>query len=167
MVPSLEFAGPYLRAARRRARLAFAEWPNREELIEDAVSTAWELLRTAPAAATPASIACYATRRVKIGRQFTESQRSITGPNPLRLDKATRNELADVLTTSNDPALIVQVRLDFADWYQQLSGREQEMLIAFLNGERTKDLAVRYGITKARVSQIRGELIDHWRAFTD
>lgn len=166
MKPELDFVGPFLRAAQRRARLVFADWPNREELIADAVSTAWELLLTAPPVATPSSIACYATRRVKIGRQFQERQRSITGPNPRQLDKPTRNELADVLTHSNDPAVIVQVRLDFAAWHELLTAREQEMLVAFLNGERTKDLATLYGITNARVSQIRRELMEHWAAFT-
>ncbi len=166
MNPTLEFASPFLRAARRRARLAFADWPNREELVADAVSTAWELLLTAPPAATPSTVAYYATRRVKIGRQFSERQRSITGPNPRQLDKPTRDELVDVLTTSDDPAEIVQVRLDFAAWYENLTGREQQMLLAFMDGERTQDLARRYGISNARVSQVRRELVEHWAAFT-
>src|ERR1700752_2896322 len=119
MNPTLDFA-PFLRAPRRWPRLTFADRPNRDELTDDAVSTAWELLQTAPPAVLPSTIARFAVRRVKIGRQFSERQRSITGPNPRRLDKPTRDELVDVLTTSNDPAEIVQVRLDFAAWYEEL-----------------------------------------------
>jgi hypothetical protein len=42
---------------RRRARLVFAKRPDREELIADAISVAWELVQTAPPEATPQSIA--------------------------------------------------------------------------------------------------------------
>jgi DNA-directed RNA polymerase specialized sigma24 family protein len=165
MNPTLDFA-VFHRATRRWARLVFAGRHDREELTDDAVSTAWELLQSSPPTVMPSTIARFAVQRVKVDRQFAERQRSITGPNPRRLDKPTRNALVETLTTSNNPAEIVQVRLDFAAWYEQLTGREQQLLLAFLDGERTKDLARRFGISFARVSQIRRELVDHWAAFT-
>lgn len=165
MDPTLD-ANPFLRAARRRARLMFAKRPDREELINDTISTAWELLQTAPPTATPQSIAWYATKRIKVGRQFSERQRSITGPNPRRLDKPARGEVADYLDDSGDPAELAQVRLDFVAWLEFLTERERDMLSAFLNGERTSELADRYGVSHARVSQIRRELINHWEAYS-
>src|SRR4051812_15719701 len=82
---------PFLVAARRRARMVFARRSDRAELIADTISTAWKMVQTAPPEATPRSIAWYATKRVKIGRQFSEGQRSIEGPNPQRFDKPQRD----------------------------------------------------------------------------
>jgi hypothetical protein len=108
--PTLD-PGPFLRAARRRARLVFAKRRDRAELIADTISVAWEMVQTAPPEATPQSIAWYATKRVKIGRQFTERQRSITGPNPRGLAKPPRDEgwLTDVVDDSQNPADLAQV----------------------------------------------------------
>jgi DNA-directed RNA polymerase sigma subunit (sigma70/sigma32) len=166
--PTLDPA-PFLVAARRRARLVFAKRHDRAELIADAVSVAWELVQTAPPQATPQSVAWYATKRVKVGRQFSERQRSITGPNPRRLNKPARDEewLTDVLDDSQNPAELAQVHLDFVAWLDVLTDRERAMLAAFMNGERTSTLAARYGISHARVSQIRRELVDHWAVFTE
>jgi hypothetical protein len=168
MDPTLD-SGPFLRAARRRAMLVFARQRDRAELIADTVSTAWELVQTAPPEATPQSIAWYATKRVKIGRQFAERQGSVTGPNPRRMNKPQREagELAEVLDASQNPADVAQVRLDFVAWLDVLTDREREMLTAFLNGERTSDLAAQYGVTLGRISQIRRDLINHWLAYTD
>lgn len=158
----------FLRAARCRAKLVFARRADREELIADTISAAWELLQTAPPSATPQSIAWYATKRVKVGRQFSERQRSITGPNPRHLEKPPREPgwLPEVVDGSQDPAEVAQVRLDFIAWLDMLTDREQAMLTAFLNGESTSDLAARYGISHGRVSQIRRELVQHWIAYT-
>jgi DNA-directed RNA polymerase sigma subunit (sigma70/sigma32) len=168
MDPTLD-PGPFLRAARRRAKLVFAKRRDQAELIADAVSVAWEMVQTAPPEATPQSVAWYATKRVKIGRQFAERQRSMTGPNPRRLDKPQRDEgrLLDVLDDSQNPAEVAQVRLDYVAWLDVLTARERDMLAGFLNGERTGDLATQYGVSQARVSQIRRELIEHWLVFTD
>lgn len=168
MDPTLD-PGPFLRAARRRANLVFARQRDRADLIADTVSTAWELVQTAPPEATPQSIAWYATKRVKIGRQFSERQRSMTGPNPKRLPKPPRDtgELPDVVDDSQNPAEVAQVRLDYVAWLEVLTARERQMLAGFLNGERTDDLAAQYGVSPGRVSQIRRELIDHWLVFTD
>jgi DNA-directed RNA polymerase sigma subunit (sigma70/sigma32) len=168
MDPTLD-PGPFLRAARRRAQLVFAKQRDRAELINDTISVAWEMVQTSPPEATPQSIAWYATKRVKIGRQFTERQRSLTGPNPRRLDKPRRDgdELADVLDDSQNPAEVAQVRLDYVAWLEVLTNRERAMLTAFLNGERTSELATQHGVSPARVSQIRSELIKHWLVFTE
>ena len=156
-----------IRAAGRRARLMFAKRPNRAELIADTISVAWELLQTAPPTATPQSLAWYATKRVISGRQFSERQRSITGPNPRRLDKPKRETWLDwIVDDSQNPAELAQVRLDYAAWLDFLTDREREMLTAFLNGERTSELATRYGVSHARVSQIRRDLVEHWAVFT-
>lgn len=168
MDPTLD-PTPFMRAARRRAMLVFARRPDREELIADTISSAWELVQTAPPQATPQSIAWYATKRVKVGRQFSERQRSITGPNPRQLDKPPRDSelLTDVVDDSRNPADVAQLRLDFIAWLDVLTERERVMLTAFLNGERTSDLSAQYGISPARVSQIRRELVEHWAVFTD
>jgi DNA-directed RNA polymerase sigma subunit (sigma70/sigma32) len=168
MDPTLD-PTPFLRSARRRAQLIFAKRHDRAELIADTISVAWELVQTAPPDATPQSIAWYATKRVQVGRQFVERQRSITGPNPKRIDKPQRDEapLMEMVDDSQNPADLAQLHLDFVAWLDVLTDRERAMLAAFLNGERTNDLATRYDVSRARVSQIRRELVQHWSIFTD
>lgn len=165
---AIEFGAEFMGEVKRRARQVFAKHPNRQELIDDTLSVAWELLQTASEAATPKTLAYYATRRVLSRRQFQERQRSVTGPNPRGLPKPERESgsLVDALDPLHDPAELAQVKLDFTAWLDALTDREQELLVAFMRGERTKDLARRYGVTCARISQIRNELVEHWLAFT-
>src|SRR5690349_19333992 len=96
-------------------RFAGHRWKNDPELEDkrcDARSVAWELWQAAQPEATPQSIAMYAIRRVCVGRQFSESVSSLTGPNPKRIDKPQRATLdvSHLFKTGDDPARIVLFR---------------------------------------------------------
>ena len=52
----------------------------------------------------------------------------------------------------------VQFRTDFADWTQRLPARKQQILKQLAIGERTEDVARSFGVSSARISQMRGEL---------
>jgi DNA-binding NarL/FixJ family response regulator len=153
-----------------RAKLVFQGKPDADEHVSDAISVAWQALLNAPQAATPQSIAVYACLHVKMGRQFRQSTKSIDGPNPRRRRKP-RRKVADVgkvlARERNNPAALATVKMDFTAWLPLLTPKEQRYLEAFLSGETTKEIADRFEVTTARVSQVRRKLWEHWKAFTD
>ena len=59
----------------------------------------------------------------------------------------------------------VQFRVDFGDWLQGLSRRDQRIAERLARGERTKDVAEKFGLSQARISQLRTELKDDWESF--
>jgi DNA-binding NarL/FixJ family response regulator len=168
MHPSLDFDRDVLPVVTPLAKCNFKNSPHGSELIADAISVAWEILQQSPAAATPQSISMFAIMRVKIGRQFREKLQSITGPNPRRRQRPKRSEMVQATLTCEyeDPADIAQMRVDVEDWLVVLTARQIAFLEAFVSGERTQDIAKRFRVSPARVSQLRGELVAHWQAFT-
>lgn len=154
---------------RARARVVFKGHANGAEKVSDAISVGWELSQTAPETAKPDDIAFYACLRVKVGRQFRQSSRSIDGPNPRRQKKPQR-ELANVglamARRDANPAAIATVLVDYAEWQPLLTPRERKFLEAFLRGDSNQEIAARLKVSSARVSQLRRKLVTFWRAFT-
>ena len=67
-----------------------------------------------------------------------------------------------------DPAAIVQYRLDVPLWIASLSAALRKTVRALLNaprGMRYQDIARRLGISPARLSQRRRELFTRWQSF--
>ena len=56
-------------------------------------------------------------------------------------------------------------RIDFPTWLGTLSSRDRRIAETLSVGERTKDVARRFGISSGRVSQLRRELRDCWDRF--
>lgn len=161
------FEGRYLPVLRQFSGKYLAGLANGETLAMEAESEAYLGYLAAPDQ-PPESIAYYAIKRVKSGRQHQESARSMTGPNPRRVAKPVR-ELFDpraLCREGDDPALIVATRLDYWAWMDGLPGRKQRIVRDLANGETTQDVAARYGLSEGRVSQIRRECLESWRAFT-
>jgi DNA-binding NarL/FixJ family response regulator len=169
MVQKPDFYRDVVPVVRIHAKLVFQGLRDADEMVSDAVSVAWEALLTAPQAATPQSVAAIACRRVKSGRQFRQSAKSIGGPNPRRKRKPQREEadIGKVLARErNNPAALATVKMDFTAWLPLLTQREQRYLEAFISGETTGEIARRFRVSPARVSQMRRELLEHWKAFT-
>lgn len=158
-----------LPVVRARARVVFQFHRDRADKIADAVSLGWQFALTAPESAKPADIAYYACLQVKCDRQFRQSSRSIDGPNPRRRKKP-RRELADVgkafARGHDNPESMATVLVDYAEWMLLLTPRERGFLEAFLRGDGTKEIAARYHVSPARISQIRRKLVEYWRAYT-
>jgi hypothetical protein len=55
--------------------------------------------------------------------------------------------------------------VDFPEWVHRRSDRDRRLIGAMLVGERTRDLAGRFGLTPGRVSQLRREFHDDWSAY--
>jgi len=56
-------------------------------------------------------------------------------------------------------------RIDFARWLKGLTRRDQRVIAAFVSGERTWTVAERFGVSEARVSQLRRKYEREWRVF--
>lgn len=151
------------------ATKAFRQRHNRRELVCDTLSVCWELMQTAPPEATPRTIAKYAVLRVKSGLQFTQSSRSLTGPNPLRKAKARRTafEIGLIGRLGDNPKALAALRIDFPGWVETLTVRQTQVLSMALQGDSTAEIAEQLGITWSAVSQIRRKLVDRYYAHHD
>ena len=63
------------------------------------------------------------------------------------------------------PAEIVATKLDFAAWLRSLPIRQRRIAKVLATGETTLATAHKFGVTESRISQVRRELADSWRAF--
>lgn len=153
---------------RKYAKRVFRGTPNREELVDDAVSLGWEAWSAARKIIKPKRFAYYACLRVKCERQFRQSERSIETKSLRGVVKPLRGNLTAPITTrpGDNPATIARLRVDFAAWLLALSESKTAYLECFLLGETTTEIAAKFDVTLARVSQIRRELLEHWRVFT-
>ena len=77
------------------------------------------------------------------------------------------DELAEALADNTKSAVPEQVafRLDFPRWRASLRRRDRKILDALARSEGTADAARRFGISPARVSQLRREFEEGWWAF--
>jgi hypothetical protein len=142
---------------------------NKREKMADAISEAWVQFESAPPNATPVSIAYYAVLRVNHGRQFKQSVRSITGPNPLGAAKDTRCEFNQYLLLDRrlNPADAVVVLIDFPGWFATLTKRQQTICMAALMGDTTREIAERLKVSPPAVSQVRRKLVELWQSYTE
>jgi DNA-directed RNA polymerase specialized sigma24 family protein len=63
------------------------------------------------------------------------------------------------------PAEIAAARIDFRAWLKTLPTRNRHLAEQLATGESTSNVAVLFGISSARVSQLRRELHDAWHVF--
>jgi hypothetical protein len=86
-----------------------------------------------------------------------------------RLDHYDREENAweEVLVEDRHcgPFDIVRTKLDFAAWLRSLPVKLRRIARTLANGERTHDVAHRFGLSDGRISQVRSELHASWRRF--
>jgi len=65
----------------------------------------------------------------------------------------------------SSPADIAATRIDFSDWLAVLPDRKRHVAEYLAIGETTSDAARQFGVSAARISQLRRELHDSWRQF--
>jgi transposase-like protein len=63
------------------------------------------------------------------------------------------------------PADVAACRIDFAEWLRRLTARLRKIALALAAGETTSAAARMFGVTPARISQIRQWLKESWEAF--
>lgn len=154
----------------------------REDAIQDMIGLAWRWhLRLAEkgrdATAFPTAIATYAARAVKSGSRLTGQERAndVLSPVAQRRHQFYVGKLPDFETltehpvcealydnTKSPPDETVCFKLDFLAWLASLSERDRHIVEDLLMGERARDVAHKYRLSPARVSQKRREFCRDW-----
>jgi hypothetical protein len=177
----------------RYARIAFRDLnpEARAELVEESIANAFVAFRRLVeqgkgelAYATP--LAMYAIKQVKAGRRVgSKLNIGDVSSRHCQLRKGVRVGRLDVRVGRLDhydkdaeqwkeiliedhragPAEIAAVRIDFGAWLTSLPGRLRKIVATLATGESTIAAAKRFGVSAARISQLRGELKASWDGF--
>src|SRR5262249_29387708 len=158
-----------------------------EEALAEMAALAWKwFLRLVEqgkdAADFPATLAAYAARAVRSGRRVCgqERARDVLSPRAPKRQHFTVQPLpayepgveatatVDALrdNTGTPPDEQAAFRIDFPAWLRRLGDRNGRIAQDMALGERTQELAGKYGTSQARISQLRREFRDDWRRFT-
>jgi hypothetical protein len=168
---------------RSRASRAFRKLDpeSREDLIEEVVASAYcsfvRLARQGKASmayATP--LANFAIRQAISGRRVGAKSRLYDVTSPFarssrgihveRLDDEQGGLLATLIDGRRaSPADIAAARIDVASWFHKMSDSHRRIAQALAMGDTTSEVARQFGLSSARVSQIRGILKASWETF--
>jgi hypothetical protein len=170
---------------RRQASVAFRGKSSeaREELIAEVVAKAYRAFcrlvergKEDVAFATP--LAQYSIRQVRSGRLLggRERPRDVMSARDQqrgfeidRLGHGDREESQWQEIVVEDhragPAEIAACRIDFASWLRLLPIRLRKVALTLARGETTSEAAKKFGVTPARVSQLRLWLKENWESF--
>lgn len=159
----------------------------RADRVAEAVALSWKWFQTLvqrgkDPALFPTTLATYAVKGVRAGRKVVgmEKGKDVMNPVAQKRHGFVVGKLPDYATLETNPlneALIdnrqtspdeqAAFRLDFAAWLRSLSRRDKHLVTDMGLGERTKDLAHKYGCSPGRVSQKRLELCGDWKSFCE
>src|SRR5262249_32640259 len=143
----------------------------------------------------PSALADFAARAVKAGRRLCGKHKGKDVLNPLAqrrhdfvvealpvstrrshesrysvpLGQQAQDALEERLHDNAQTPVPEQVvfRLDFPVWVGSRSERDRRIIDDLLQGERTLDVADKYGLSPGRVSQLRREFMASWERFCD
>jgi len=160
--------------ARRAFRHLFGRRADFDDAVADAVAYAiasYRSLQSRPErGATAGSIARYATLHVSARRGWHYSTSDALSP----LCRDTRGyeveallEYATAAATQEDPAHIVQVKLDLLSWLSTLPPCRRAIADDLMAGMTATAVGRKYGLSPSRVTQIRQELRRYWLRYTD
>ncbi len=164
-----------------QARVAFRNRTieAREELTQEVIANAYSAFarlvergKVDSAFATP--LAHYAIRHVRDGRRVGNklNRRDLMSPanRRVRIERLDRYDSASsawkeaiVADRRATPADTAAARLDLAEWFRSLPTRDRRIAKALAAGETTAEAARRFGVSPARISQLRHELRRSWR----
>jgi hypothetical protein len=157
----------------------------REDAIEDMVGLAWQWhLRLAEkgkdANCFPTALASYAARAVKSGSRVAGQERAndVLSPMAQQRHHFFVGKLPDFETFSDHPVCealhdntksppdeTACFKLDFMAWLASLTQRDRGIVEDLMIGERALDVANKYRMSAARISQKRREFCRDWCAF--
>jgi hypothetical protein len=156
----------------------------KEEYIAEMVALAWKWHRRLAergkdATRFPTALATFAARAVRSGRRLAGMDRARDALSPLAqqrkgfavgklpdcslygnvFDEALRDN------TQTPPDEQCAFRIDFPAWRATHTERDRRVLDDLMVGERTLDVAGKYGLSPGRVSQLRREFLLDWRRY--
>jgi len=155
------------------------------DCIAEVVALAWSWFirlaeRGKDATHFPSVLASYAARAVHSGRRVCgqEKAKDVLSERAQRrhgfsvgklpdFSTLSENPLAEALTDSTRSPVPDQVefRIDFPGWLRTRTNRDRQLIGRMVVGERTLDLAKRFGLSPARVSQLRREYQEDWQRY--
>lgn len=180
LVPRIETHGRiyfrHLRCAHRR-----------EEALAEMTALCWKWFlrlteRGKDADRFAAALVGFAARAVRSGRRACGQERAKDVMSPLaqaRHDFVVEhlpegstlggNAYDEALADNTQTPVPEQAafRADFPRWRDSFSDRDREIMDRLMMGERTQDVAREFGISPARVSQLRREFMTSWDQFGD
>lgn len=172
----------------RRWRAAFGHLrcrDRRQEALHEMLALAWQwhvrlARRGKDATHFPNALARFAAQAVHSGRRLCgqEKTKDVLSPLAQRRRGFTVGKLPDVSTLGGNPlaeALIentatpvpeqVSFRLDFPCWRRRHRARDRQLIDQMLQGTRTLELARQFGLSAARISQLRRAFHADWLHF--
>ena len=175
-----------LPAIRRSAQVAFRKLPPelRHDLIEEVVANSYvayaRLVERGQAdRAAPSPLARFAITQIRVGRRVGSRLRIGDALSTYaqfrkqffveRLDHFSEEKgcWGEILVEDKraTPADVAACRIDFADWLRRLTARLRKIALALAAGETTSAAARMFGVSPARISQIRQWLKESWECF--
>ncbi|MDG3005897.1 hypothetical protein [Paludisphaera mucosa] len=175
-----------LPAIRRSVRACFRHLHGErlDDAVQEAVANAcvaFERLfrRGCPERAFPSALARFAAAQVRQGRLIGTSSNAwdVSSPYARRRNRWTveslerfdgeRGRWAEAVAEDARTAVADQAwfRIDFPEWLSRLSPRDRRVAEDLSVGHGTGEVARRFGVSAARVAQLRRELHDSWRRF--
>lgn len=129
--------------------------------------------------ACPTALANFAIRQFRAGRHLgcrlnirdvsSEHCRLQKRVELERLDRFDRDsgQWEEILLEDRHagPAETAAARIDIGDWLREMRPRARRIAQALAAGERTKDVARRFKLSPGRISQLRDQFRQNWRAF--
>jgi hypothetical protein len=184
--PSTRAFEKLLPTIEKQASIAFRDSPHseREEQVAETVANAFcayqrlvERGKAEIAYATP--LAQYAILQVRAGRRVGTklNVRDVSSPycqhrKRVRVERLDHYDSEEggwqeivVEDRRATPADVAATRIDFATWLRSLRSKHRRIAKTLATGETTTNVARKFRVSQARVSQIRGELRDCWLAF--
>jgi len=177
----------HLPRLQKHARYALRHIPCpdlQSDLIAETVALAWKhflsLVRRGKDPTTFfATLALRCSQAVRAGRRLAGSERSKDVLSPVArfrhgftvgaLDDQAHDEdaMAEALVDNTRSEVPDQAafRIDFPRWRRRFGARKARVLTALMVGERTGHVAAKFGMSQARVSQMRREFLESWEAF--
>ena len=158
-----------------------------DDAVAEAIALAWVwFVRLVRRGKHPeefiSAVASYAARAVKGGRRLCGQQKAkdaLSRTTQIRrgfslsrfpdFSTLTGNALDEALhgNTATPVPDQVSFRMDFPAWLATRSTRDRELIGELIAGERSQDAARRFGISAARVAQLRRAYMEDWRSFCD
>ena len=176
--PHDDFLG-ILPVVTKYASLLFRHWPpsEREEAVAETVAMAFlSFIRLKSRGKDPfqfpSKLALRAVQRVRDGRHVGHAANSrdlLSRQSQFcrKIDVRRMDEWQDALVDNHRTPIPDQVsfRCDFPVWLRTLTRRECRIVLRLARGDRTGDVAKRFGLTAGRISQLRRAFCVSWRVF--
>ena len=177
ILPRLELHG--------RISFRTRNWHDQQEAVAEMVALCWKwFVRLAhqgkDATRFPSVLATFAARAVHGGRRLAGSCKAKDALSPVaqRRHGFAVGRLPDFSTLNGNPLFDalhdntrspvpeqVAFRFDFPAWLASLGARDRGIAQDMAQGHRTGELADAYGLSPARVSQLRRQFYMDWQSF--